>query len=102
MEHTNKVVKFYEYCEVILGKYPVGGRNYIELVTVDIGIPMCTASVNLVDTHQEEDEVAIKDYSENTGVEKALRDAGIISEPVRTVPCGLTTVHICKILVPNN
>ena len=44
------------------------------------------------------DEVAIKDYSENEGVEKTLRHANIIGQiPLRTVKSGFVNVNIYKL-----
>ena len=59
--------------------------------------PYMTASVNV--GHADPDEVAIKDYSENEGILKAMVEAGIVSEPVRTVQSGFVEIPICKVLI---
>ena len=44
------------------------------------------------------DEVAIKDYSENEGVEKTLRHANVIEQkPLRTVKSGFVNVNIYRL-----
>lgn len=55
------------------------------------GEPLTTATVCLVDYQlkPEEGNVFIYgDYAEHVGVQKALEKAGIVSQPVRTVPYG--------------
>ena len=68
-----------------------------------IGVPILTASVNLPDVPilDNPNLVAIKDYSENTGVLGALIQAGIVGEPVLTARSGFVDIPICPLLVPN-
>lgn len=54
-------------------------------------------SVN-VDCELQENEIAIKDYSENDGVLNDLVKMGIVSEPVRFVQSGFVNIPICKLL----
>lgn len=60
-----------------------------------------TATVNLAAYGEfpAEGNVFIKDYAENEGMLAALIKAGIISEPVRIVPCGFAEAYECKVLI---
>jgi|7_EtaG_2_1085326.scaffolds.fasta_scaffold45129_5 hypothetical protein len=87
-------------CNVIFGEYAKGGGTAIQLYSDDeYREPVATASVNLVGTELGEGEIAIKDYSENTGMLYTLIDAGIVSEPVRFETSGLVSIPICKLLI---
>lgn len=59
--------------------------------------PYMTASVNVGNSDPEE--VAIKDYSENEGILKALVENKIVSEPLRFEQSGYVQIPICRILV---
>lgn len=87
-----------EQCEVSFAHYN-NGRRAIELTIQESGEPMAVASVNLPDEPIEDDEVAIKNYSENEGILEVLIHANVISEPLREVDLGFVTVPICKLLI---
>lgn len=70
----------------------------IQLNEATTGEPWLTASVN-VDAELAEDEVAIKDYSENEGVLAALVEAGIVSQPIKIISSGFVNIPICKLLI---
>lgn len=80
------------------GRY---GNGRIALFVAEPGYPdsemIGVATVNLPDIELADDEVAIKTYSENEGVEKALEPTGILKEKVREVQTGYVTVPIYKI-----
>lgn len=46
----------------------------------------------------EDDEVIIKDYSENEGILPAMIKAEIISKPHETVNSGYVKLHICQLI----
>lgn len=94
-------VKFLDYdCVVRFSNYASNNRTAIQLFVEETGEPMCTASVNLVDEPITEDEIAIKDYSENSGIARVLSRAGIIAhEPLRYVNSGHVTIPIYKLLI---
>ena len=46
--------------------------------------------------------VFIKDWSENEGVLSALLSAGVVGEPVATVPTGFVVAYECPLLVDMN
>jgi hypothetical protein len=60
--------------------------------------PDFVATVNLPEVPMAIDEVAVKDYSENEGMLDWLVSHGIVSEPVRYVGSGFSTIPICKLL----
>jgi|APSaa5957512576_1039674.scaffolds.fasta_scaffold12820_6 hypothetical protein len=89
------MVKFKQWnCEVEFGEYS-NGRIAIELVDPE---PIAVATVNLPDVVLKDDEVIIKDYSENEGVLDALVEAGYVSKPIDWVRTGFVTCPICKLL----
>ena len=64
---------------------------------------IATATVNVVDLEKlADDEVLIKNYSENEGMLECLIKAGMISEPLGIVRTGFVTVARCKLLVKPN
>ena len=67
-------------CRLEFGKYPQGGRNYLLLIDAETGEEVCRASVNLPDAKLAENQIAIKDWSENVGMLKILVDAGIVKD----------------------
>ncbi|NCQ52366.1 hypothetical protein GW796_10890 [archaeon] len=82
-----KNVKFLNYdCKVELNRYRQSNRLSISLVSAvsnpdkDLfeGEPIATATVNIPEEDIGENQVMIKDYSENTGMTKALEEAGLI------------------------
>jgi uncharacterized protein YhdP len=83
-------------CSVIIGQYE-DERISIQLEDKKDGIPVATASVNLIDVPMKEDEVAIKDYSENAGMLEILVNADIISMPFKYADNGFVQIPICKI-----
>lgn len=60
--------------------------------------PYLTASVNVTE-RLADNEVAIKDYSENVGVLSALVGAGIVSAPVRWLLTMHVQIPVCRLLV---
>lgn len=82
-----------EEVTVQLGTYG-NGRVAIELYTLE-GEPFMVASVNVPSVHLEEDEVIIKDYSENEGVLNFLEDNNIVHATPYAVQVGHTYCKIC-------
>ena len=94
----NVNVKFKVWDTIVRREEYANGRTALVLVDALDGSPIATASVNLPDVELAEDEVCIKDYSENEGMLDALVREGIVSETVRHVPSGFVTIPICKLL----
>jgi hypothetical protein len=80
------------------GKYPEGG-NTLLFVTTEDGEPFGKVTVNIPGVRLEDDEVLVKNYSENEPWIWSLFENGIISETGLSVPSGWTNIPICKILV---
>jgi hypothetical protein len=74
------------------------GRTAIELIDVEDGCPVMMATVNLPETDLNEDEIIIKNYSENEGVLEFLIENGIVGNPLRTVSSGWITCPVVKLL----
>lgn len=92
-------ISFLSYdCKIVKGVYS-NGRTAMELVDATDGEPVCTATVNIPETHIEKDEVIIKNYSENEGILDVLIEAGVISKPSRTIQTGYVEAHVCKLLI---
>jgi len=93
-------VKFKNWnCILDFGNYRVNDRTAIELVDKVTHEPVATATVNIPEEDIEDDEVIIKDYSENEGMLDALMQAGVVSEPLRMVETGFVEVPVCKLLI---
>jgi hypothetical protein len=91
-------VKFKRWiCFVEMGTYP-NDRNAIELINSKNGEPILVATINVPEILINEDEVIIKNYSENEGVFEALIKAKIIGNPIRTIQTRFITAPICKLL----
>lgn len=86
-----------------ISRYDHGNAVYIQLVVdgdqddmVD-GEPWATASVNPL-LELPEGYVAIKNWSENEGIERDLLDAGIVEgQPVKHIPSGFVTIPVYKL-----
>jgi len=62
------------------------------------GLPIGVATVCLPDHSFDENETAIKIFSENEGILEALTDAGIIEETGKFAQCGFATIPIVKLI----
>jgi len=99
-EKENKQVTFMNWlCDVNTSAKYDNGRTAIRLTDAEDGGPVMTVSVNLPDHPCLEDEVWIKDYSENQGIEEVLMNAKIISSPIAMVAQGNVVINKCKILI---
>jgi len=89
-------VKFKDWdCYVQKTKY-FDGNTALILLDQEDHVPVATATIN---HHSlDKDEVAIKNYSENTGMLKALENAGIVQK-TREINQGYVTIPVCKLLI---
>ena len=85
-----------EYTVQFRGRYSDGTK--VILIEDTFKEPYLTATTYAhfrdIDT---ENEVVIKDYAENSGILRALIDAGILYEPHSVRELYFVKVHICKI-----
>lgn len=75
------------------------GRIALELIHEKDGDSVAVATVNVPEIELPEDEVLIKDYSENSGMVLALQNAGIIGGVLEEIPLNFVTVARCKLLI---
>jgi hypothetical protein len=73
-------------------------RTAIRLIDSRDGDPIAVATVNLPDEELNDNEVIIKDYSENKGMLQSLQSAGIVSEPLRYIKTGFVKCPVCTLL----
>lgn len=92
-------VKFREWnCIAVFHKYQNNDRTAIEIVEEETGESVAMASVNLSDLELAPNTIAIKNYSENGGMVKALLEAGIIGKCVDLVISGHVSIGIYELL----
>lgn len=88
-------VKFKEWDCILEGDYYLNNnRKAIQLFSGDeLHEPVATATVNIPEAFLEEDEVFIKDYSENEGMKDCLvYGRVIIDNPIRVVQSGFEKI----------
>ena len=78
------------------------GQTAIKLWDMSDGFPFATATVCVEDDLLKEDEVAIKDYSENEGLLDALIEAEVVEPPHAFIQSGFVKIPICKLKIVNN
>lgn len=80
---------------VRIGRYS-NGRVAVELMKH--GERYAVASINLPEVPLDDDEIAVKNYSENDGALDTLIDACLVAPPHREVRSGWCMVPICRML----
>lgn len=89
-------------CDIVFGKYG-NGRTAIELIGAEgsewEGEPVAIASVNIWQAPLKDNEILIKNWSENEGILEVLQRAKIIGPVITTVPTGFVYAHQCELLV---
>lgn len=94
-------VNFLEWrCHAVMERYADGGGLSLRLIDAEDQSSIARATVNLHDQESSDDEVFIKNYSENAGVLDALIAADLLTDTGRTVrsehatlnTAGLTTL----------
>ena len=81
--------------------YIDNGNNALMIVVTDEAgneiEPYCVCSVNPGKTIPS-DKIAVKDYSENTGMVEFLREQGIIEgEPTENIPSGFVNIPVFRL-----
>lgn len=82
-------------------KYLQNGNNALSIMVTDEEgnevEPYCVCSVNPGKSISP-DKIAVKDYSENSGMVEFLRAEGIIEgEPTETIPSGFVTIPVFRL-----
>jgi len=94
---TNQIVRFRDWvCRPVWTEY-ANGRMALRLVDAETGEPIATASVNVPEEPLAEDEICIKTWSENEGMEESLVAANIIKPAHRYIKLGWVTGYICRL-----
>jgi hypothetical protein len=82
---------------VSIGHY-ASGRKAIKLFDVEDGLPCVVATADLPDLAiKHQDEVLIKDYSENEGMKLFLEKHNIVKFTGKTVVSGFVELYICTL-----
>jgi len=84
-------------CTIKITKYPHNGQLAILLNDANDGMPIATATTCIHHDYQE-NETAIKNWSENEGMLAALISSGLVSDTGKRIPCGYVEAAIVKIL----
>lgn len=91
-------------CFLNLGYYGAGGRLAIKLLSdeenadkgVYYGEPIAVATVNIPEIELNENEIIIKNHSENEGMLETLKQFGLITDTKRQISTGFVTVHVVE------
>lgn len=93
-------VKFKQWdCTPTFGQYRDNDRTAIKLIDAETGEPIATATINLPECQLGDDEVIIKDYSENEGMLDALVKANIVEATGMMVQSGHVTCPVVKLII---
>lgn len=99
-ENGKKLVRFKEWiCELQFGRYHGNNRIAIELVDYKTYEPIAFATVNVPSIELKENEIIIKDYSENQGMFQALFNAGVVKLNRIDRNSQWVDFHICELLI---
>ena len=80
-------------CEMQLNRY-TNGNKCISLVDTRDGSAVATATVNLEGVELPANEVMIKDFSENKGMLRALRDSKVVENIVDVIQSGYVDIPV--------
>lgn len=95
-----KTIKFKNWNCILRFAYYGNGRTAIRLLEATTKEPIAVATTNLFDYNDlQENEIIIKDWSENEGVQETLEKAGIISAVKRYVPTGYVKANVVDLLI---
>lgn len=85
----------YPDCHFVADRYQTNG-NLALSVTSETEGPITTCTVN-TDVTLPEDCIAVKNYSENEGMDKTLADMGIIGEKIGHIASGWVTIPVFRL-----
>jgi len=99
MEKNNEIIKFKQWdCIIEYKKYKNNNRTAMTLVDAITFEPIAVATINVPEVPLKEDEVVIKDYSENEGMLETLVNANVVKRLGKRVKVGHVKCEICKLL----
>ena len=93
-----KTIRFMKWDCVVEKHAYQNGRTCLQLVDSEDGEPIATATINVPEIHLEQNEVIIKNYSENEGILDCLIENEYIVKTGKQVEIGFTTCEICLLL----
>lgn len=79
-------------------RYAGNDRPAIQVIDMEDGCPYCMATVNMPDMDLADNEVAIKNWSENEGILECLQANGVIGPTKRRMPTGFVYVDVVDLL----
>jgi hypothetical protein len=88
-------------CDVVFDQY---ANNRTAIVLKENGLPFATATFNDPEISLDDNQVLVKNWSENRGMVDSLVDAGIVEKASSTyIPIGPfdSEAWVCNILVEN-
>ena len=90
------MAKYFNFTKdmIVKSKYRNGNTA---LIVIDNGLPVAKLTINVENINLKDDEVIIKNYSENEGVLQDLIDMGIVNEPHLIIPSRFVEFNICKL-----
>lgn len=90
--------EYVEQCDadIMFSRYP-NGRIALRLYDSATREPLLTATTNIISEPLQSNEVMIKTWSENVGVQECLEDAGIIGPQKRIVHTGFKNECIASV-----
>lgn len=99
--------KYYRGKAKILCQYYGNNRtaivvHYPDVSNDTIAPPIMVATVNIPEYDMPENNVLIKDWSENTGIFESLIRAGIVEDTFIKVPTGWFEANECELLINLN
>ena len=89
----------YEDCKVVYAKYPCGQNALIILESHDE--PLMKASCTIPEYPIADNQVLIKNWSENEGIFQELVRHKIIKFTGKKIPTDFVYAHLCDIIDPN-
>ena len=87
-----------EYDVVVIFERYQNNRIAIELVDKNDGEPICMATVNIPEAPLADNEIIIKNYSENEGVLEFLQKNSYVGKTLRMVQAGYAKANVVNLL----
>lgn len=97
MKLNVKTAYINETCILRAYKY-MNDRVALQLISLK-GEPVARITVNVEDAKLNDDDVCIKDYSENAGMLDAMINAGVVAPPHREIAQGFVNIPVCRLLI---